>query len=309
MCATRRPPKKTGPRQKAATEKDASAEEAPARPRSQKATTPPRKDFTKQAAPAGSAKKSASAPRRKNAGGSGKKSGAKGGASWSKAAARRGKVGSSRPPEKPSTFAGKKAGKSGPAASRTSAKPASKKAAAEGPKLSAALKKRLAAIRLLILDVDGTLTDGTVWLGETEELKGFHIADGLGLKALMRCGVEVAIITGRTSEAVRRRAAELGIEHVFQKTRDKTRCVGILKRRLGLEENEVASMGDDLPDFQLFNACGFNFAVADAAAELREAADIVTAKAGGRGAAREAAELILKARGEWDAVVERFRKS
>lgn len=191
----------------------------------------------------------------------------------------------------------------------SSLKPRTIARAAGAPKLTAALKKRLAAIRLLILDVDGTLTDGTVWLGEKEELKGFNIADGLGLKALMRLGVDVAIVTGRKSEAVTRRARELGIKHLFQNVRDKTRCVGILQRRLGLPREALASMGDDLPDFQLFNACAVNFAVADAAPELAVAADIVTTKPGGHGAAREAAELILKSRGDWDAVVDRFRRS
>src|SRR5690606_28529630 len=153
-----------------------------------------------------------------------------------------------------------------PVPKRTTRKPAPKKSAAasrstparrspSAPALSPALRKRLAAIRLLILDVDGTLTDGTVWLGENEELKGFNIADGLGLKLLMRAGVDVAIITGRRSAAVTRRARELGITHLFQKAADKARCVGILKRRLGLETAAIASMGDDLPDFQLFHEC------------------------------------------------------
>lgn len=166
----------------------------------------------------------------------------------------------------------------------------------------------MAAIRLLILDVDGTLTDGTVWLGEKEELKGFNIADGLGIKLLMRAGVDVAIITGRSSEAVARRARELGIMHLFQKIDDKARCVEVLMRRLALDASAVAAVGDDLPDFPVFNKCGLTFAVADAAPELRAAADVVTEKPGGRGAVREVAELILKARGEWTAAVDGFRK-
>lgn len=186
--------------------------------------------------------------------------------------------------------------------------PAPRRRAAAPPKLPPALRKRLAALRLVVFDVDGTLTDGTVWLGEKEELKGFHIADGLGLKLLMRAGVEVAFITGRRSGAVTRRAAELGVTHLFQKADDKTRCVEILKRRLGLDTAAVAAVGDDLPDFQLFRACGVNFAVADAAPELRAAADLVTSRPGGRGAARDVAELILQARGEWNATVERFKR-
>ncbi len=168
------------------------------------------------------------------------------------------------------------------------------------------MNKRLAAIQLLILDVDGTLTEGTVWLGASDDIKGFNIADGLGITLLKMAGIEVAIITGRRSEAVTRRAKELGITHVFQQVGNKGQCVDILKRRLGVDKNAVASMGDDLPDLMVFNRCGLNVAVADAAPELQAAADIVTQKAGGRGAAREFAELLLKARGEWDAIINRF---
>jgi 3-deoxy-D-manno-octulosonate 8-phosphate phosphatase (KDO 8-P phosphatase) len=169
------------------------------------------------------------------------------------------------------------------------------------------MKKRLAAIRLLILDVDGTLTEGTVWLGASDDIKGFNIADGLGITLLKMAGIEVAIITGRRSGAVTRRAKELGITHVFQQVGDKGQCVEILKRRLNLDQAAVASMGDDLPDLMVFSRCGLNAAVADAAPELQAAADLVTSKAGGRGAARELAELILKARGEWDAILDRFK--
>lgn len=177
------------------------------------------------------------------------------------------------------------------------------------PKLSPALRRRLAAIRLLILDVDGTLTDGTVWLGATDDIKGFNIADGLGLVLLRLAGVELAIVTGRKSEAVARRARELGITHLFQRTGEKAQCVEILQRRLKLKKEEMASLGDDLPDLAVFNRCGVNFAVADAAPELRAAADIVTPRPGGHGAARDVAEIILKARGEWSSAVDRFKKS
>lgn len=308
MTAARRPPKNPAARKSPpAEEQPEEMEKDPsARPRTEKGTTPPRKDLAKKTPP----RKPAAKPAKKNAPATSRKPGGKTSkkraSTWSEAAARRGATGSRKPLEKPTAFDRKKAAR---VSTTAPVKPASRAKAPGAPKLTPALRKRLAAIRLLILDVDGTLTDGAIWLGEHEELKGFHIADGLGLKALMRAGVDVAIVTGRTSAAVTRRARELGIDHLFQKTRDKTRCVGILQRRLGLEREAVASMGDDLVDFQLFTACGFNFAVADAAPELRDAADLVTSKPGGHGAAREAAELILKARGDWDAVVDRFRKS
>lgn len=168
------------------------------------------------------------------------------------------------------------------------------------------LTRRLAAVRLLVLDVDGTLTDGTIYLGEKEELKGFHIADGLGIKLLMKAGVEVAIVTGRRSEAVARRARELGVHLLFQNQGDKAACVRRLAKRLELKAPAIAALGDDLPDLPVFAQCGVRIAVADAAAELRAASDLVTSRPGGRGAAREAAELILKARGEWDAIVAGF---
>lgn len=174
------------------------------------------------------------------------------------------------------------------------------------PSISADLNERLGVIRLLILDVDGTMTDGTVWLGEREELKGFNIADGLGIKLLQRAGVEVAVITGRESAAVTRRCTELGIAHALQGQGDKGAAAAALRDELGLRPDEVASMGDDLPDLAVFRECGVNFAVADAAAELRDAADCTTSRAGGHGAVREVAEIILKAQNKWDAAVAKF---
>lgn len=172
--------------------------------------------------------------------------------------------------------------------------------------IPADLAERLRAIRLLILDVDGTMTDGTVWLGESEELKGFNIADGLGIKLLQRAGVEVAAITGRESVAVTRRCTELGIAHAMQGQDDKGEAAAALREELGLKPDQVASMGDDLPDLAVFRQCGVNFAVADAAPELRNAAEYTTTRTGGHGAVREAAEVILKAQNKWDAAVAQF---
>jgi 3-deoxy-D-manno-octulosonate 8-phosphate phosphatase (KDO 8-P phosphatase) len=155
---------------------------------------------------------------------------------------------------------------------------------------------RAAAIRLLVLDVDGVLTDGTILLGGGEELKSFHVRDGLGLKRLMSAGVAVAVISGRESAAVTRRMAELGIRHVYQGIEDKLDVFGRLCSTLGIGAAEVAVVGDDLPDLPPMRAAGLAIAVADAQEEVRAAAHWVTRAAGGRGAAREIADGLLAAR-------------
>ena len=155
---------------------------------------------------------------------------------------------------------------------------------------------RAAAIRLLVLDVDGVLTDGTILLGGGEELKSFHVRDGLGLKRLMNAGVAVAVISGRESAAVTRRMAELGVPHVYQGVEDKLAVLGRLCSTLGIEAAEVAVVGDDLPDLPPMRAAGLAIAVADAQEEVRAAAHWVTRAAGGRGAAREVADGLLAAR-------------
>ena len=156
---------------------------------------------------------------------------------------------------------------------------------------------RGAAIRLLVLDVDGVLTDGTILLGAGEELKCFHVRDGLGLKRLMSAGVEVAVISGRDSAAVTRRMAELGVRHVYQGIEDKLAVLEHLRSTLGIDAIEVAVVGDDLPDLPPMRAAGLAIAVADAQEEVRIAADWVTRAGGGRGAVREVADGLLAARG------------
>ncbi|MEJ2025613.1 MAG: HAD hydrolase family protein, partial [Deltaproteobacteria bacterium] len=149
------------------------------------------------------------------------------------------------------------------------------------------VKERLKGIRLLVLDVDGVLTDGTIRLSQSgEEIKVFHVRDGYGLKLLMDNGVEVAIISGRTSSVVETRAAELGIREVYQGVKRKEAVCRELLDKRGLREQEVASVGDDLPDRALFACSGVRIAVADAAEELLEAADAITDKKGGDGAVR-----------------------
>jgi 3-deoxy-D-manno-octulosonate 8-phosphate phosphatase (KDO 8-P phosphatase) len=169
-----------------------------------------------------------------------------------------------------------------------------------------AMNKRLAArarrVRLAIFDVDGVLTDGTLYLSARgEEMKAFNILDGLGLKMLAGSGVRLAVITGRKSAVVARRAKETGIAHVLQGVGDKLDAYQGLLRKLGLAEEETSFMGDDLPDLPVLRRCGLAFSVPNAPEIVRSQAHYVTAVPGGRGAAREACEFMLRAQGTFEA--------
>ncbi|GAB4390570.1 MAG: hypothetical protein Kow0025_23520 [Thermodesulfovibrionales bacterium] len=162
-------------------------------------------------------------------------------------------------------------------------------------------------VKLLILDVDGVLTDGSIILdGGGNELKRFHVRDGHGIKMLQRAGVQVAIITGRSSEAVRRRAEELGIEEVHQGSRMKTEAYEEMLARLGLRDEETAFVGDDVVDIPILRRAGLSIAVADATEEAKAAAMAVTEGRGGRGAVREVTDFLLKAKGLWDDAIARY---
>lgn len=159
------------------------------------------------------------------------------------------------------------------------------------------LRRKARRIRLLLMDVDGVLTDGLIYLdGEGREVKAFHIHDGLGLVHLQSAGVRVGLISGRASRAAGQRAKELGITEVHQGVDDKVKCYEALCRRWRLTDPDVAMMGDDLNDLPLLTRVGLALAPADAVAEVRAAADYVTRRAAGRGAVREAADLLLRAR-------------
>ena len=169
--------------------------------------------------------------------------------------------------------------------------------------MPATIEARAAAIQLLVLDVDGVLTDGSIYYGnQGEELKAFSIKDGLGIKLLQRSGIEVAIITGRNSEIVNRRASELGIKLVVQGREDKRIALRELCQQLALAVTACAYMGDDLPDLGAINDAGLGLTVADACAAVATAADWQAQMPGGRGAVREAAEFLLQARGQWQAL-------
>jgi 3-deoxy-D-manno-octulosonate 8-phosphate phosphatase (KDO 8-P phosphatase) len=153
------------------------------------------------------------------------------------------------------------------------------------------------AISLLVLDVDGVLTDGRLYFGARgEALKVFDARDGYGLVAVQRAGITVAVISGRRSGAVQTRCRELGIRYVYQGVADKLAVLERLRSRLRLTRGACACVGDDLPDVPLMKAVGLSFAVADAHGAARRAAHRVTRRGGGRGAVREVCDLLLTAR-------------
>jgi len=162
-------------------------------------------------------------------------------------------------------------------------------------------------IKLLILDVDGVLTDGNiVYTDRGEELKAFNVKDGHGLKLLMRAGIQVALITGRSSAAVAHRARDLGITRVYQKALNKIEAYEELRRTGDLRDEEICVVGDDLPDLPILRTCGFAVAVADSVEEVKREVDYVTNKEAGKGAVREVCDIILKARGLWETVTDRY---
>ena len=171
----------------------------------------------------------------------------------------------------------------------------------------AELTERARGVRLLVLDVDGVLTDGTLYLSASgEELKAFNIQDGLGIKLLQAADIEVAIVTGRSSRALELRARELGVMRVTQDVADKLAAVTDLLEELGLAPEQAACVGDDLPDLPLLSRCGLAVAVPEAPRWLLDRAHYVTRRAGGRGAVREVCELLLRAQGALPQALERY---
>ena len=163
-------------------------------------------------------------------------------------------------------------------------------------------------ITLLCLDVDGVLTDGSIQVGPGgEELKRFHVRDGIGINAWRRCGGQVAIITGRDSAAVRHRAEELGVEHLHCGVKRKGPVFEAMLASAGIDASRVAMVGDDLPDLPILSRCGYPVAVQDAVPEVREVAAFVTGATGGHGAVREVVEHLLRSRGAWTEVVDSYR--
>jgi 3-deoxy-D-manno-octulosonate 8-phosphate phosphatase (KDO 8-P phosphatase) len=172
------------------------------------------------------------------------------------------------------------------------------------------LRTRCAAIDLLIVDVDGVLTDGGIIYSDNgAELKQFHVRDGSGLKIWQFVGKRTALITGRRSQLVEVRAAELGIDPVIQGAVDKMPPYRELLRTGGWRPEQVCYVGDDVPDLPIMRNCGLAAAVADAASEVVADAHYVARAPGGRGAVRDVIELILRCQGHWQTIVERFRNA
>jgi 3-deoxy-D-manno-octulosonate 8-phosphate phosphatase (KDO 8-P phosphatase) len=159
-----------------------------------------------------------------------------------------------------------------------------------------AIIERARRIRLLVLDVDGVLTDGRLFISpEGEQFKVFHVRDGSGIVAALRAGLTVAIVSGRDSAAVNARAAELGIRHVRQGVADKGRELESLQRDLGVSAEQTACVGDDTPDLPMLAGAGLAVAVADAHPALKSVAHWITDSPGGHGAVREVCDLLLSA--------------
>lgn len=169
--------------------------------------------------------------------------------------------------------------------------------------LTASLQK----IKLLALDVDGVLTDGSIYISPAGEVfKGFNAKDGMGISCALRSGLQIAVITGRQSPIVERRCEELGITLLQQGVKDKRLALQQMAQELGLVREEIAYMGDDLNDIPAFKASGLNLVPADAAMEVLAVADIITKASGGRGAVREAITMILAAQDNWNVIVNSY---
>ena len=179
-------------------------------------------------------------------------------------------------------------------------------------KIPPALKKRAAQIQVVLMDVDGTLTDGSVTLlsqpdGSALEIKTFDAHDGQGLTLAHTAGLRTGVITGRESPALRRRCRELSIEFVYEKQPHKIAAYEEVLQKTGVPESAVAYLGDDLPDLTVMRRCGLAAAVGNSAIEVIRAAHFVTKADGGKGAARELIELILKSKGIWEELIDKAR--
>jgi 3-deoxy-D-manno-octulosonate 8-phosphate phosphatase (KDO 8-P phosphatase) len=180
------------------------------------------------------------------------------------------------------------------------------------PKISPALKKRAAQIKLLLMDVDGTMTDGGVLLlsqpdGSALEIKKFDAHDGQGLTLAHTAGIRTGCITGRESPALLRRAHEMKMDYVYMKIPLKMPAYEEILAKAGVKDAEVAFVGDDLPDIPILKRVGLAVAVGDAVADVKKIAHYTTKALAGKGAIREAIELILKSKGIWDELIDKAR--
>jgi len=158
---------------------------------------------------------------------------------------------------------------------------------------------------MVLLDVDGVLTDGSLILGDGE-YKVFYVQDGLGIRLLKKFGIKVGFITGRRSEAVQRRAKELNIDFLYQGVQNKQDCLHQLVSESNLNLDTICYMGDDFTDLSVLKSVGFSVSVPNGRDEIKEVVDCVTENCGGKGAVRELAELILKTQGKWEKIISQF---
>jgi 3-deoxy-D-manno-octulosonate 8-phosphate phosphatase (KDO 8-P phosphatase) len=167
--------------------------------------------------------------------------------------------------------------------------------------------EKAAKVRLVIFDVDGVLTTGSLnYRPDGTESKTFHVHDGMGLKMLLKSGVDIGIITARQSEVVAKRMSDLGIQHVYQGCDDKVIAYENLKEKLKIRDNQIAYVGDDLPDLPLMRRVGLAITVPNAPTIMQEYATMVTKTKGGHGAAREVCEMILQAQGTYGAAIQSY---
>jgi len=169
------------------------------------------------------------------------------------------------------------------------------------------VEEKLKKIRMLMLDIDGVMTDGRIIMDdEGRELKNFNVRDGHGLKVMQRYGIKVAIITGRQSNLVRHRAKDLDIKDVYQKVFNKKEVFEKILKKHKLSPDETAFIGDDIVDIPVLKRVGFSVAVADAVDVVKKQVDYITSHKGGKGAVREVCEMILKAQEKWPEIAARY---
>ena len=183
---------------------------------------------------------------------------------------------------------------------------------ARSPKISPALRKRAAQIKVLLMDVDGSMTDGSVMLlsqldGSALEIKTFDAHDGQGLTLAHTAGIRTGCITGRESAALLRRANEMKMEFIYMRQPTKMPAYEEILRKAGVPDSAVAYIGDDLPDLPVMRRVGLAIAVGDAVPEVKKNAHFTTKAVGGRGAIRDAIELILKSKGIWEEMIDKAR--
>lgn len=175
------------------------------------------------------------------------------------------------------------------------------------PDLSGEINARASKIKLLILDCDGVLTDGRIYMmPDGDETKSFDVKDGHAIVMLQRAGIKVGIISGRKSSVVRARAKELGIAHLHEKAWVKTEAYEQMLNEEGLSDEQICYIGDDVVDIPLLKRVGLAVSVGDAVEEAKQFSHLVTARAGGRGAVREVIELIMKAQNKWGDALARY---